>query len=235
MSRNGRIAFFLPAVRGGGAQRVVVNLVEGITDRGYPVDLVLAEADGVFLRSLPPAVRMVDLGARRLLGSLRPLAEYLRRERPRVLVSSMSHANLVALWAARLAGGITPVVVTEHNTMSQANQHENVVSRNLWPILLRRFYPWASSVVAVSRGAADDLARTSGFPRAQVEVVYNPVITASVMALAREEPGHPLVRAGAAAGHSRGRSSHPAKGFPHPDPGLCAAAEPPAGPPDYSG
>jgi len=134
---------------------------------------------------------MVDLGARRLLGSLRPLAEYLRRERPRVLVSSMSHANLVALWAARLAGRVTPVVVTEHNTMSQANQHENVVSRNLWPILLRRFYPWASSVVAVSRGAADDFARTSGFPRGQVEVVYNPVITASVMALAREEPGHP--------------------------------------------
>jgi glycosyltransferase involved in cell wall biosynthesis len=110
-----------------------------------------------------------------------------------VLVSSMSHANLVALWAARLAGRVTPVVVTEHNTMSQANQHENMVSRNLWPILLRRFYPWASSVVAVSRGAADDLARTSGFPRSRVEVVYNPVITRSVMALAREKPGQPPV------------------------------------------
>ena len=191
MSANDTIAFFLPAVRGGGAQRVVVNLVQGISERGIPVDLVLAEADGVFLSHLPPAVRLIDLRARRLIGSLRPLAEYLRREQPRVLVSSMSHANLVALWAARLAGRVTPVVVTEHNTMSQANQHENVVSRNLWPILLRRFYPWASSVVAVSRGAADDLARTSGFPRSQVEVVYNPVITASVMALAREEPGHP--------------------------------------------
>jgi glycosyltransferase involved in cell wall biosynthesis len=196
VSGNGTISFFLPAVRGGGAQRVVVNLLEGITGRGLPVDLVLAEADGVFLRSLPPAVRLVDLGAHRLLGSLRPLADYLRRERPRVLVSSMSHANLVALWAARLAGRVTPVVVTEHNTMSQANQHENVVSRNLWPYLLRRFYPWASSVVAVSRGAADDLARTSGFPRSQVEVVYNPVITPSIMAMAKEEPGHPWLASG---------------------------------------
>jgi glycosyltransferase involved in cell wall biosynthesis len=103
----------------------------------------------------------------------------------------MSHANLVALWAARLAGRVTPVVVTEHNTMSQANQHENLVARSLWPFLLRRFYPWASGVVAVSRGAADDLARTSGFPRNQVEVVYNPVITSSIMALAKQEPGHP--------------------------------------------
>lgn len=196
MSGQGAIAFFLPAVRGGGAQRVVVNLVEGITERGLPVDLVLAEADGVFLSHLPPAVRLVDLGAHRLLGSLRPLAEYLRRDRPRVLVSSMSHANLVALWAARLAGRVTPVIVTEHNTMSQANQHENLVSRGLWPYLLRRFYPWASSVVAVSHGAADDLARTSGFPRNRVEVVYNPVITRSIMALAKQEPGHPWLAPG---------------------------------------
>jgi glycosyltransferase involved in cell wall biosynthesis len=191
VSNSDTIAFFLPAVRGGGAQRVVVNLVEGITQRGHPVDLVLATADGVFLRSLPPEVRLVDLGARRLMGSLRPLADYLRREKPRVLVSSMSHANVVALWAARLAGRVTPVVVTEHNTMSQANQHENLVSQQLWKFLLRRFYPWASSVVAVSRGAADDFARTSGFPRSQVEVVYNPVITPSILALAREEPNHP--------------------------------------------
>src|SRR4029079_15771486 len=102
--------------------------------------------------------------------------DYLKRERPRVLVSSMSHADLVALWAARLAGGMTPVVVTEPTTMSQANQHENVVSRNLWPILLRRFYPWASSVVAVSRGAADDLARTFRFPPRQGEGVHQPVV-----------------------------------------------------------
>jgi glycosyltransferase involved in cell wall biosynthesis len=191
VSRERAIAFFLPAVRGGGAQRVVVNLVEGITGRGLPVDLVLAEADGVFLDHLPPAVRLVDLGASRLLGSLRPLAGYLRRERPRVLVSSMSHANLVALWAARLAGWVTPVVVTEHNTMSQSTRHDNPVARGLWPYLLRTFYPWASNVVAVSRGAADDLARTSGFPREQVEVVYNPVITPTIMALAREQPDHP--------------------------------------------
>ena len=56
--------------------------------------------------------------------------------------------------------------------------------------MLRAFYPWAS-VVAVSRGAADDLARTSGLPRERVEVVYNPVITPEVLARAREQPGHP--------------------------------------------
>src|SRR5215217_5857972 len=165
MNAKGRIAFFLPAVRGGGAQRVVVNLAEGIAERGHPVDLVLAEADGVFLQSLPPAVRMVDLGARRLLGSLRPLAHYLRRERPRVLISSMSHANLVALWAAKLARTDTPVMVTVHNTMSESTGSNGGLERRL----LHTFYPWATWIVAVSRGAADDLARTTGVPRSRVE------------------------------------------------------------------
>ena len=185
------IAFFLPSVRGGGAQRVIVNLVQGITERGIPVDVVLATAEGVFLEHLPPAARVVDLGVRRLLRSIPPLTRYLRRERPRVLVSSMSHANLIALWSARLARRSTPVVVTVHNTMSQSTPDEGGLAGALSMRLLRTFYPWAGSVVAVSRGAADDLARTSGLSRERVEVVYNPVITPDLLALARKAPNHP--------------------------------------------
>jgi glycosyltransferase involved in cell wall biosynthesis len=191
MSADGTIAFFLPSLCGGGAERVILNLVQGITERGIPVDLVLVAAEGALLDQLPPAVRLVDLRAPRAIRSIAPLAGYLRRERPRVLVSSMGHANLIAVWAARLAGGSTPVIVTEHNTLSQETRHERRLVGRLWPHLLRTFYPWATSVVAVSRGAADDLARTSGLPRDRVEVVYNPVITPTMMALARQAPDHP--------------------------------------------
>jgi glycosyltransferase involved in cell wall biosynthesis len=185
------IAFFLPSLCGGGAERVIVNLAGGMTERGLPVDLVVAAAEGVFLGQLPPAVRLVDLRASRVLRSLAPLTGYLRRERPRVLVSSMGHANLVALWAARLARRRTPVVVTVHNTLSQTSREQGWLAGGLWPRLLRIFYPWAASIVAVSRGAADDLARTSGLPRDRVEVVYNPVITPAMLALARQAPDDP--------------------------------------------
>ncbi len=186
----GPIAFYLPSLHGGGAERVVVNLVQGIAARGLPVDVVLAAAEGTFLDQLPPAVRLVDLRASRVLRSLGPLARYLRRERPRVLVSSLSHANLVALWAAKLARRATPVIVTVHNTMSQSSTEQGRLAGGVWPHLLRAFYPWASRVVAVSRGAADDLARSSGVPRDRVEVVYNPVITPGMMALTRQSPDH---------------------------------------------
>jgi glycosyltransferase involved in cell wall biosynthesis len=190
------IAFFLPSLRGGGAQRVIVNLVQAIAERGLPVDVILAIAQGAFLDQLPPSVRLVDLRATRLTGSLLPLTRYLRRERPRVLVSSMSHANLIALWAARLARQGTPVIVTVHTTLSHSMGQRERLGDRVWPHLVRLFYPWAAGVVAVSGGVADALAQSTGISRARVQVVYNPVITPGMIALGRQAPDHPWFGAG---------------------------------------
>lgn len=190
------IAFFLPGLHGGGAERIVLNLTQGIAERGLPVDLVLAAATGPLLEQVAPGVRLVDLASPRVLRSIGPLVRYLRQERPRALVSSMSHANLVALWAARLARTGTPVVVTEHNTMSQSALEQGWLERRLWPPVLRAFYPWASHVVAVSRDAADDFARVVGIPRPRVQVIYNPVIMPGMKARARQVPDHPWFGSG---------------------------------------
>jgi glycosyltransferase involved in cell wall biosynthesis len=189
------IAFFLPSLRAGGAERVVANLVQGIARRGLPVDLVLAAAEGAFLDQLPAAVRLVDLRASRVLQTLRPLSRYLRSERPRILISSMHHANLVALWAARLAGQQTPVIVTVHNTLSQTPRRD-LADRWLWPRLIRAFYPRARGIVAVSSGTADDLARAAKIPRERIQVIYNPVITPATDVLAQQTPEHPWFAAG---------------------------------------
>jgi glycosyltransferase involved in cell wall biosynthesis len=183
---------------------VIVNLAQGISDRSRAVDLVVADAQGELLGQVPSSVRLVDLHSARMLRSLAPLTRYLQRERPRALVSSMGHANLVAIWAGKLARQGTPVIVTVHNTMSQSTPDQGRLAAWLWPRLLHRFYPWASDVVAVSRGAADDLAHTAALPRERIRVVYNPVLTPAMLALARTpvddpwfEPGQPPVVLGA--------------------------------------
>lgn len=78
-----RITLFLPSLHGGRAERVMVNLARGFAERGLAVDLVLAKAKGPYLSQVPPSVRVVDLGASRVLSSLPGLVRYLRRERPK--------------------------------------------------------------------------------------------------------------------------------------------------------
>jgi glycosyltransferase involved in cell wall biosynthesis len=185
------IAFFLPSLRDGGAERVTVNLVAGMVEKDFPVDVVLATAEGPYLELLPSQARVIDLKSSRMLRSLTPFARYLRREQPQAVISSLHHANLVALWAARLAGGSVPVVAAVHSTLSVSSRLPGRRNRVFFPVLLRTFYPWASAIVAVSEGAADDLARTAGVPRDRIQVIYNPVITPSLMAQAQCFPKHP--------------------------------------------
>jgi glycosyltransferase involved in cell wall biosynthesis len=167
-----------------------------MTDRSLAVDLVVGSSQGELSGQLPSAVRLVDLRVPRVLRSLAPLTAYLRRERPRMLISSMGHANVIALLAGKLAGRGTRVVVTVHNTMSQSTRERGRVAARLWPRLLRTFYPWAHSVVVVSEGAADDLVQLVGLPRERVRVIYNPVITPALLAHARQPVDHPWFGAG---------------------------------------
>jgi len=55
-----RLAFFLPGLYDGGAERIMLNLAKGISARGYPVDLVLARMEGPFLDQVPSSVRLID-------------------------------------------------------------------------------------------------------------------------------------------------------------------------------
>jgi glycosyltransferase involved in cell wall biosynthesis len=175
------IALYLPTLCGGGAERVMVTLANGFADQGMQVDLVLAKAEGPYLADVSPSVRVVDLGASRVLASLPGLVRYLRRERPAALLSAMGHANLVAVAARWLSRAPTRLVVSEHANFSLARQHTNTLFAYAMAPLMRWAYPHADGVVAVSGGVAEDLARAIGLLRERITVVHNPVMTATLL------------------------------------------------------
>jgi glycosyltransferase involved in cell wall biosynthesis len=186
-----RLAIFLSAMRVGGAQRAMLKLAQGLSERGYAVDLVLARAEGPFLAEVPASVRVVDLKAPRVLASLMALVRYLRSERPEALLSALNYVNIVALWARRLAGVSTRVVVSERITPSHGAQHASRLRDRLMPQLIRRFYPWADGIVVVSKGVGDDLAQVAGLPRPHMQVIYNPIVTPELREKAQAPLEHP--------------------------------------------
>ena len=185
-----RIAIYVPSLRGGGAERVMTILANSFAARGLAVDLVLAKAKGPYLKDVSDAVRVVDLGSSRVLFSLPGLARYLRRERPLAMLSALSHANVVAVWAKQLARISTRLVLSERNTLSISTSGARERRARLLPWLMRCAYPKADGVVAVSGGVADDLAATIGLSRQNVMVVYNPVVTEALIRQSHERVAH---------------------------------------------
>ena len=189
-----RLALFLPSLAGGGAEKRMLNLATEFANKGYPVDMLLSRSEGAHLTSVPPNVRVVDLHASRPLTSIPALVRYLSVEKPQALLSTITSANLAAIWASRLSRVKTRCVICEASNLSTELAQSPAHNRLLMPILIKRFFPKAYAIVAVSEGVAADLALVTGIPRQSIRVIYNPVVSPSLLARSREPTDHPWLQ-----------------------------------------
>ena len=191
-----RLALYVPSMRGGGAEHTTLKLACGMARQGYAVDLVLAQAEGPYLAQVPESVRVIDLKAPRVLFSLPGLVQYLRREQPQAMLAVLNHANIVALWAQRLAQVSTRLVVSERNTLFARPPGHLRASHWLIPLLIKYCYPWADGIVAVSQSVAKDLVQQIGLPRDRIQVIYNPVVTPELHQKTQAPLDHPWFEPG---------------------------------------
>ncbi len=197
-----KLAIFLPDLSGGGAERTMLNLAQGIARRGYDVDLVLSQADGAYLDDVPDSVRLVDLGGGRVannaktLRSFPALVRYLRRERPDAMLAALTQANVTALCARRIARRPRRVVINEQNTLSFLAKNSPHDMERWYPTFARFAYRWADCVVGVSQGVVDDLVKNVGISSNKTDVIFNPGITEEVRSKAKAPLDHPWFQPG---------------------------------------
>jgi len=119
-----RLTIFVPALRGGGAERTVALLAGEWARRGHQVAVVTMEAPRPDDYLLPAPVSRVVIGgfgdspsrAAAIAANVRrarALAQHLRAFRPDALVTFLDTANIVGLVGARLAR--VPIVMTLRN------------------------------------------------------------------------------------------------------------------------
>ena len=169
----------LPSLIFGGVERMRVGLAAEFQARGYGVDFVLVREEGPLLDAVPAGARVVDLGSPPLRGAVRPLARYLRAERPAAVLAAMWPLTSIAV-AAGLVAGRPRTVVSDHNTMSNQSFSAGAVNRAAMWATIRTTYPLAAARVAVSRGVAQDVARLGGLSPGDFTVVPNPAYPSAV-------------------------------------------------------
>ena len=171
-----RIAFVIPSLGAGGAERVASLLANDWSAIGHEVTLVTFDAPGTeAFFALHPGIALRGLSApaepRGLLGKLNTnmarvsrLRSVLRELDPDVVVAFMTEANVIALWASQGLG--LPVVISERN------QPDRPGLGTAHRLARRLAYPKARAIVVQTEAIASWARARFNIP---VHVIPNPV------------------------------------------------------------
>lgn len=170
--RPSHIAIFLNDLTGGGAERQTLMLARGLCAAGLTVELILHQLRGELRDELPPGITVINLNRRRTRHDILPLAQYLRRRRPDILLSNIDHKNIAAVLARLLSGTRTKVVITQHNSLFGAFTRDGRRYRIIGPSY-RLLAPFIDSAVVVSDGLGRELTELAGISPAKLTRIYN--------------------------------------------------------------
>jgi glycosyltransferase involved in cell wall biosynthesis len=169
-----KISVFIYGLTGGGATRRVVTLAEGWAEKGHEVQLVVVNPKGplydrvkrgplklVPLRFGPwePLVRLLPR-RKQIFWSRFPLAVYLKKETPDLFLSAANHVHLTALVAKIRSKVSLPFVLrlSNHVRASLLRSRGFKAFKNRLKLrTIKRLYPEADFIVAVSQGILEDL------------------------------------------------------------------------------
>lgn len=193
---NNKIVVLISFSGEGGVERMIVNLMREFARLGHPVDLLLIKDKGEHLRDLPDNVNIIRLGTSHTWLALRPLADYLRRERPAAMLVAKHRAIIMAHLARRLAGVETRIAGRLGTNISGAMKGKHPLRERFWQAQMRFFYPRIDKIIAVSTGVADDVQQITGLDTQQLQVIRNPVITPELEQLASQAVDHPWLKPG---------------------------------------
>lgn len=178
----------IPSLGSGGSERVMTTLMRHFDP--VRVDATLAVVDGrqaVLASALSPDSKWLDLGCKRVLLAAPKLCRLIWRSRPRLVMSTLGHLNLMLALVKPLLPRGTVLVARESNVLSDQilTEHRPV----LWRWACRRFYPRLDHIVCQSRAMQDDLCDNFGIDRNKTSLIPNPVDVNAIAKLSLGKPG----------------------------------------------
>lgn len=160
----------------GGIGRVLNHLARCFADENIQVDILLDRTHGQFVAGAREVATVRRLRTSHAWSGVPSLLFYLWTVRPDAVVTSTPRLTHLAIRAVRLLRRRPLVAAVVHNTYSLKFQELPEAKRGRRLSRMRRLYPEADRIIAVSHGVADDLVNYVGIPENRVEVIHNPVV-----------------------------------------------------------
>jgi len=191
-TRKIHISFVLPALYGRGVEKVVLALSRGFLEFNACVDIVLANAEGELVSSVPDGVNIVNLNVPhrlRLVRSFIPLVKYFKNREVDVvfpLFDGFEFVVMLAVGIAYLKKRRPFIIYSCHNVTRYLDSFPS------YKRSLAKFFTWLSlrlsdAIIAVSSGVAKDFSQRFHVSLNKMKVIYNPFLLEEIIEKSKQE------------------------------------------------
>jgi len=165
------IIIILPSLAGGGAEKVILSLMENLNTDNYNILLILINSSG----PLEPKIlknNIIDLKLSKFRKAFPSLIQTIIKNKPDVIISTFPHITLSLLFVKKLLPKNTSIIAREPN-MVNPSLSNSPFSFSL-KILHKLLLPFANKVIVNSQAMYTDLAKR-GIKTSRLELIHNPV------------------------------------------------------------
>ncbi|MDQ3536098.1 MAG: glycosyltransferase, partial [Bacteroidota bacterium] len=179
--------FIIPALTGGGAEKVITLLLKYINREKFTPILVLIKKIGPFVGDIPTDIKLIDLKCRSTKSAFLKIFHTIRVEKPHVVMSTLGHLNLIIALLKFFLPQKIFYIARESNIISLHNKNEKYPL--IFNFLFRTVYKNFDKIICQSRSMKDDLVKEFFIPSDKIETINNPIDFKAIEKLKLESTG----------------------------------------------
>jgi glycosyltransferase involved in cell wall biosynthesis len=183
------VLFVLPSFAGGGAERVIIALANGLDRQMYTPAFLVLENKGPLAGNVDQDIVVNALDQPRLRYAIPALRRFVLQASPSVVVSTMGYLNLGMLWALGCNRDRFGVIVREANDPDVTISSLPIPALGRW--LYRRYYRRANCIIAPSAVIGERLAEVVPAAADMIRLLRNPIDDVRIRQAATPLNRHP--------------------------------------------
>ena len=167
-----QIFFVIPTLQGGGAEKVISNLVLNFDKKKYKVSVVVFDlSKQIYLKN--KNIKIFHLGNKKITLGLYSFLKVINVNKPDLIISTVSHLNLYISIIKYFFPKKTKVIVRESNFISKNIYLQ--ASSTLFKILYRIFYNNVDISLVFSKKHKLDILKNTNIKKHKIKIIGNPV------------------------------------------------------------
>jgi len=168
-----KIAFYIPVLNVGGAEKVIINLLKQLSlNEGDEYFLITDAVHSSWIKEIDSKVTILNVNSEKnIFLRFYNVAKAISVNRIELVVSHLTHSNIHCLLIKFF--GLFKLIVVEHNiTSTYINDIPKL--KLVLKLLIRALFRKADQIICVSQASKDDLVGFFSIPENKCKVIYNP-------------------------------------------------------------